>query len=403
MLPLNKIVEYSIAFITLYLTVFFVVLYLKHRRDVTDHLPVDKQFTPTISVIIPAFNEAETLTLCVTSVITADYPKDKIEVIIVDDGSKDATFVLAQSLAKQYHNVHVYTKKNEGKATALNYGIAKAKNEIIATLDGDSFITKDTIWKMLPFFKDPEVAAVTPAIKVFEPPASQKQNVLEIIQKVEYLFTLFSRRVLTYVDAVTVTPGPFSMFRAWIFDKVGGFDPHCVLEDQEIALRIQQANYKIRSSLDAVVYTEIPKTFGELLKQRIRWHRGGLRNSIKYLNMISPKYGDFGIIIMPLTFIALIALFLVFSVSIFNYTTQPSYFGTLGIDSIFLNISAIHIIGLFIFALNAIWIVWGMAHFKSEGVPAWQLLLYIVSYSYLLTIYWAAAIIKEIKMEKLSW
>ncbi len=398
---INKAIEYGIAFITLYLSVFFILLFLKNRNEVAKSPAQDRRFQPSLSVIVPAFNEGNNIRHCIESVLAADYPKERLEIIIVDDGSQDNTHMVAKELEKKDGRIRAFTKPNEGKAAALNYGISKARNEIIATLDADSFIEKDAIWKMMPYFKEPDVVAVTAAVKVLE--EKHKAGFLQVIQKIEYLFTLFSRRVLTYIEAVTVTPGPFSMFRAWVFEKIGGFDTKCILEDQEIALRIQKHNYKIRSSLDAEVYTEIPHTFNELLKQRIRWHRGGLRNSLKYLSMISPRYGDFGLIIMPLTFIALLALFGVFVVAIVNYFTQPSYFASLGLEAVFLGITPVHIIGMFIFALNLIWISWGVLHFRNEGISAWQILLYIVSYSYLLTLYWAAAIIKELKMEKLTW
>ena len=397
-----RIVEYTIAFITLYFTVFIILLYIKYRNNVSEKPKIDKKFAPGISVIIPAFNEKDTLNNCIKSLVNADYPKERLEIIIVDDGSADKTYEIAKSLSNRYKNVRCFTKKNEGKASALNYGIAKANGEIIATLDADSYIEKETIWRMLPYFKDKEVAAVTAAVKVREQ-ASGGKAVLEFIQKIEYLFTLFSRKVLMFIESVTVTPGPFSMFRSWVFKKVGMFDTKSILEDQEIALRIQKYNYKIRSSMDAGVYTEIPRNFNELLRQRIRWHRGGFHNTLKYLSLISPRYGDFGLIIMPLTLIALITIFGVFFVAIVNNLTQPYYFRYLGLEAAFLSLTPIHIVGLFILALNILWIVWGLLQFKKEKISAWQLIIYIISYSYLLTIYWTAAIIKEIKMEKASW
>ncbi len=402
-LQIVRVVEYAIAFLTLYLTVFFILLYIKYRSEVAKQPKTDKHFTPSLSIIIPAFNEEDTLEKCIKSVLNADYPKDKLEVIIVDDGSIDNTYNIALSLLKNGNRLRVFTKKNQGKAAALNFGIAKAKNDIIATLDADSYIEKNTIWRMLPYFKDKQVAAVTAAVKIVEQKSNKGRNVIEFIQKIEYLFTLFSRKMLTFVEAVTVTPGPFSMFRSWVFKEIGGFDTKSILEDQEIALRIQKHNYKIRSSMDADVYTEIPRNFNELLKQRIRWHRGGFHNTIKYLSLISPRYGDFGLIIMPLTIIALLALFGVFFVAILNYISQPYYLRYLGFEALWLSLTPIHIVGIIILALNFLWIVWGLAQFKKENVSAWQLIVYIISYSYLLTIYWTAAIIKEIKMEKLSW
>jgi len=396
-LALIKFVEYFITFLTLFVTVFFLLLFIKNRNELVEIPKIDRKWAPRISVIIPAFNEEEYIEKTIRSVLNADYPKDKISIILVDDGSVDNTYKIATAIKDK--RLQVFKKKNGGKARALNFGIAKAKTEFIATLDADSYISKSAIWKLLPYFKDPEVVAVTAAIKVME----RKKNVLESIQKVEYLFTLFSRKVLTFMEAVPVTPGPFSIFRSWVFKKIGGFDPNSILEDQEIAMRIQKHNYKIRSSMDAEVYTEVPAKFSALIKQRIRWHRGGLHNTIKYLNMISPHYGDFGIIIMPLTFLALLALFSVFILAVLYAFTQPYYTKYLGMEIIWLSLSPVHIIGVFIFALNLLWIGWGLAHFKKEKVGAPLLGIYIIAYSYLLTLYWTLALIKELKFEKISW
>ena len=140
-----RIVEYSIAFITLYFTVFIILLYIKYRNSVSEKPRIDKKFTPRLSVIIPAFNEEDTLEHCVKSLVDADYPKEELDIIIVDDGSKDKSYAIAKLLSNRYKNVRCFTKKNEGKAAALNYAITRADGEIIATLDADSFIEKDTI------------------------------------------------------------------------------------------------------------------------------------------------------------------------------------------------------------------------------------------------------------------
>ncbi len=390
-----KIIEYGVAFLALYVTVFYILVYLKNRSQM-EITPKDINWEPKISIIIPAYNEEHNVLRCLDSILSSDYPMKKLEILVIDDGSKDNTFTLAKSYEKK-GPIKVFHKKNSGKANSLNYGIKHATGELVATLDADSYILKTTIRKMLPHFNEDAVVAVTAAVKT-EPP----RNFLQELQKVEYIYTLFSRRVLCFLDAVHVTPGPFSMFRKWVFDEIGGFDPNNILEDQEIAMRIQSYNYKIRSSLDASVYTEVPGSFMGLLNQRTRWHRGGLHNAAKYTKLIGPSYGDLGVVVMPLGLIAVAAIFAVIFVSMFYFffTIHPAF---VDMGSFLFLINPIHIIGVTILLLTLGWVFAGMHLFKDEGINPLMVIVYIVSYAYLITLFWLAAIFKELRMKKMTW
>ena len=393
-LSIVKLIEYGVAFLALYVTIFYILIYIKNRKSLTD-IPEITGWEPKISVVIPAYNEERNLSRCLDSLLASDYPKEKLELLVIDDGSKDRTLEIANSYKDNC--VKAFHKKNSGKANSLNYGIEKATGELIATLDADSYIMPDTIRKMLPHFNEDAVVAVTAAVKT-EPP----KNFIQELQKVEYIYTLFSRRLLCFIDAVHVTPGPFSMFRKWVFDEVGGFDPNNILEDQEIAMRIQSYNYKIRSSLDASVYTEVPDSFMGLLNQRTRWHRGGLHNAAKYTKLIGPNYGDLGMIVMPLGLIAVAAIFAVIFVSLYYYlfTIHPAF---VDLGSFLFLINPIHIIGATILILTLAWVFAGMHLFRGEGINPIMVLIYIVSYAYLITLFWLSAIFKELTMKKMTW
>ncbi len=394
---IKVVLELAVLYLALFVTVFFMLVLLQNRRRVFERPKPDKKWRPKISVIVPAYNEERNLERCVLSVINADYPKNKIEIIIVDDGSTDRTYEIAKKLERKYPKIiKVYKKKNSGKADSVNKGIEKAAGEIIATLDADSYITPKAIEKMLPYFKEERVMAVTAAVK-----AGNREGILEKLQAVEYIYTLFSRKVMEIIEAIYVTPGPFSMFRAELFREIGGFDRNNILEDQEMAMRIQSYNYKIRSSLDADVYTEVPKTFGSLLKQRIRWHRGGLRNSYKYLHLISPKYGDMGLIVLPIGFLSVLAIFAVFFILI--YMRLYSMPAPITEHFLLLALTPGVIIGFMLLVLNLVWIYFGLKVFRNERIDLPMVLVYIFSYAYLISIFWISAIAKELKFEKLRW
>ena len=395
--PVN-ILEYVLTFFFLYATVFFMLIALKHKDDLTKK-PILGTQRPKISVIIPAYNEEKTIRDSVLSVLNSNYPKEKLEIIVIDDGSKDKTYEVANQIKDK--RLIVLTKPNSGKAASINYAIDRSSGEIIATLDADSFVTPNAIITMIPYFDEDNVAAVTAAVKVKN---NGKANLLKEMQRLEYIFIIFTRKILNYVDSVPVTPGPLSMFKREIFDKIGKFDEKNIMEDQEIALRIQSHNYKIRSSIDAEVYTQVPENFAELLKQRVRWHRGGLRNNIKYMHMISPSYGDFGVMMMPMTFIAILALIGVFFIS-FTYYASDSfyYYQKLGLDALLFSFSPLHFIVWTLFLINLAWIAWGMTLFKKEKISIPQVFIYMIGYFYLVTIYWIVALFKELRGQKLTW
>ena len=125
--------------------------------------PEDKGYKPKLSVVIPAYNEAKEIPKCIESILALNYPKDKIEIIVVDDGSKDNTLEIAQGYEKI--GVKVFTKKNEGTAAATkNYGIKKATGDIIATLDGDSYVHPEAVNNMINYFNDDSVMHAVTAI-----------------------------------------------------------------------------------------------------------------------------------------------------------------------------------------------------------------------------------------------
>jgi len=392
-----RILEYAIFFLVLYVSVFYILLSISKRDEILRNPRQKKEWVPKISFIIPAYNEEKNIGKCMESLIEADYPDEKKEIIVIDDGSTDGTF----ETAKQYEIrpfVKVYRKENGGKALALNYGIDRSHGEIITTLDSDSYIDKKAIKKMLPHFEDDSIYAVASAVKV-----SNKDNFIEKLQEVEYVYTIFTRKMLVLIESVYVTPGPFSMFRRVVFEKLGGFDPDNILEDQEIAMRIQSNNYKIRSSMDAVAYTKVPATFMGLIKQRIRWHRGGLRNALKYLNMMHPRYGDFGVIVMPLSLLGVAALFGVMLISIYRFFYSPLELPGISISNILLGVTPIHILGAIILLITFWWAFYCMGFLREEEIKATYIIAFVLSYTCLITLFWILTFAKELTLSKLKW
>ncbi len=392
---LRLFLDYALLFLSLYVIVFFVMLYIKYKNKIFES-PKQTSWKPFVSVIIPAYNEQENIEKCVRAVLECDYPKDKLEIIVVDDGSKDNTLEIVKSI--KYPKLIVLTKPNSGKAASINFGIKYAKGEIIATMDADSFIQKDVIDKMLPLFDSEDVAAITAAVLV-----RPSNKWLQELQRIEYLSMIFTRRLLSFVDAVPVTPGPFSMFRAWVFERLGGFDEQNIVEDHEMAFRIQSSNYKIKSSIDAVVYTETPDTVSALLKQRVRWYRGGLHNTFNYRHLMSPKYGDFGIMVVPLILLSLLSFFLVFTLIYDSVLNPPIYAYHLGVSGLFLSIGPTSMAAFCVLLLWFLWAYIAAKSFKDQSSDPLSIFLFLLFYGYLTIAYNIVTIAKEIRKERFSW
>lgn len=287
-------------FASLYFSIFWFLVFLDKKQSFKEEESIKRTITayPLVSIVIPAYNEEDTILKTMESVLNLDYPADKIELLILDDGSTDKTASLVKDLIKQNpaKNIRLIKQKNQGKARALNNALAKLKGEFFACLDADSFVDKDTLKKMLYIFEqnNKELTIVTPGMKVLKP-----KNLLQKLQKIEYLFAMLLCRLMSHLDCVYIAPGPFSLYRTKTIQKLGGFDPYNLTEDQEIAYKAQCHQLKLKQCYDGYVYTIAPKTFKELYQQRNRWFKGSILNFLKYKKLfLNKNYGDFGFIQM---------------------------------------------------------------------------------------------------------
>lgn len=307
-------------FITLYFESFLLVTFLSRpARAGRTRAPVNgTNETPKVAMIVPCFNEESTVGGTVKSLLALDYPKDKLEIILVDDGSTDNTPAVMDSFA-DHPQIKVIHKKNGGKFTAINTGIESTDAEFVGCLDADSFVEPDSLRESLAAFHDPEVGAVTAAMSVHQP-----KTWLEHMQNAEYIFGITLRHILSSVNGLYVIPGPFSLYRRQLVIDLGGFRPGHQTEDLEMALRMQRAGKLIENAPKARVYTKTPRTVPKLVKQRTRWTSGFLRNIIyDYSDLIgNPKYGALGMLVLPLGMLAIVSGIIVFYVLIFEFVMQ---------------------------------------------------------------------------------
>lgn len=309
-----EILMYFSIFLGLYFSIFLLSVFFENREKIYKGLK-SKDFS-SVALIVPCYNEAKNIGKTLNSLLNLDYPKEKLEIIVVDDGSDDKTFEKVKAFQKRDKRIKVFRKENGGKYTALNLGLSKTNAEFIGSVDGDSYLDAQALKKVMKFFEDLEVKAVISTIKI-----RQVTNIIEGIQYVEYLLAAFWRKVFSFLDGLFVTPGAFSVYRKEVFEVLGHYqDPYkCRIEDMEIALRMQRKNLKIKHAIDAFVYTRSPSSFKSLFKQRTRWYRGFLLTIKDYLDLLNiKKHGNLSLFLSY----SLICVFI--SIYLFIYTLQKT-------------------------------------------------------------------------------
>jgi biofilm PGA synthesis N-glycosyltransferase PgaC len=236
---------------------------------------------PTFSVIIPAHNEEDTIFRAVQSVAIARYPKNKLEIIVVDDGSTDETLNIAKQCQSQYRtNFKFVSQKNAGKAHALNNGIKNyATGELIMCLDADSSLDSNALINAADYFMDEKVVALSANVKI-----RPTKTILNTIQMFEYLVCYQMKRAQTIFNIEYIIGGIGSVFRGSALAKVGYYDTDTITEDIDLTMKfIQLGNkeHRVIYGADVIAFTESVLSLAGLIKQRFRWKYGRAQTFIK--------------------------------------------------------------------------------------------------------------------------
>ncbi|MBO9591964.1 MAG: glycosyltransferase [Niabella sp.] len=267
---------------------------LNYRRQKKETLPPLGSFKEKVSIIVPAYNEEVNCVRTVDSLLKQDYPN--LEIIFVDDGSKDNTFKNISEAFAGHPKVKVLTKPNGGKASALNYGIAQASADYLVCIDADTQLRKDAISQLMRYFVNETIGAVAGNVKV-----GNINNVLTRWQSIEYITAQnFDRRAFDYINGITVVPGAIGAFRKKAIVEAGGFTTDSLAEDCDLTIRILRQGYVIRNCNDAVAITEAPETIRQFLKQRFRWSYGVMQSFWKNRDAcFKARYKGLGMVSLP--------------------------------------------------------------------------------------------------------
>ena len=284
---------------TFWSTLMFVPLavYSKYKED----LQSEPSSYPSISVLVPAYNEEKVIGRTIDGLLDADYPNK--EIIVIDDGSKDGTL----KIANQYKDkVKVLHKENSGKASALNYGIAFAKGEIIIIVDADTIIGRNALKQLVKgFSSDKNVAAVAGNIKV-----RNRVNWITWSQALEYVAGIeIIRRAFDFFGSITIVPGALGAFRKTALEEVGTYHKDTLVEDFDATIKVLKSGFVIQGSTTSTAYTEAPQTLHDFYKQRKRWYRGNLQVLSRHSEtLFNPRYAFLYKIAFPFMIISMVVL-----------------------------------------------------------------------------------------------
>lgn len=406
---------YPMLFVGLYTAIYFLYVYFEKYDDVYKVKTNPLKYY-SVTVIVPCFNEEKTVLKTLKSLSKLNYPKDKLHIMVVDDGSTDKTYEISKKYADSKEckfQLSVLKKKNGGKYTALNYGLERCKTEIVGALDADSFVTEDALKNMISSFDEELVMAVTPSMRIHDP-----KSFLQRIQAVEYLMGLFLRKVFSLLSGEHVTPGPFTMIRKEFFDKHGNYRKAHHTEDIEVALRIQSLGYKIDHARNAPVYTTGPSEFDVLFKQRVRWYYGFIENVLDYKHLFDKKYGLLGTFILPVAFLSVfmvlisstIALtrfisqikdgvqhLIITNFDIFNLLKMPK------IDVFYFNIDAVVLLSLLSLFIGFLMVLFAKKVSEEKLHIKFSYFLFLGFYWILFTLWWGVSIFYKLIGKKTKW
>jgi len=411
MASILDIIFYVLIFLSVYVQVFFFVTFLENRKNIITRTGKIKLSSyPAVTVVVPCFNEENTVCETVQSLCDLDYPKDKLKIVLIDDGSTDNTFSKISKFAHQ-PNVKIIHKKNGGKYTALNLALKNLDTDFFGCLDADSLAHPESLARIMSFFeKDVDIMAVIPSIVVHDP-----KNFIQNAQKAEYSMGLYFKKMLGFLGAINVTPGPLTIFRKKVFDDLGPYRQGHNAEDTEIAYRMQKNHYKIEHCNDSYVYTNTPSTINKLYRQRIRWSYGFINNTIDYRGVLfRKKYGNFSTFTLPMGIISIFSVSYLFGrtiYSIFDFLySEISVFSALGwnfptksFDMFFINVPSFNFLIVLVYALIIFAIMFGRKMSKEKKIFSFNILYFFPVFSVIAPFWFMKAIYNTILQRKPSW
>jgi cellulose synthase/poly-beta-1,6-N-acetylglucosamine synthase-like glycosyltransferase len=241
----------------------------------------DDDALPTVSLIVPAKDEELVIQRCLNGILNIDYPKDKLDVIVVDGNSTDNTDKICQEFTQKHPNLFKIMNESgsKGKPAALNLALSCAKGEIVGVFDADSLPEKDVLRRAVAYFADEKIMAVQGKTDSLNEKSSILTRVISMEERAWFQSLISGREKLQLFVPLT---GSCQFVRRNVLEELGGWDEMSLTEDVELALRLVEKKYSIKYAQDVRSLQETPNDISGLIRQRTRWYRGYMETAIKY-------------------------------------------------------------------------------------------------------------------------
>ena len=235
---------------------------------------------PNVSILVPVKNEERVVGRLLDALTRLDYPAENLEIIVVEDESRDRTLEICNDYAGRFPSIKVFHRDQSlGKGDALNYAFHRSKGEIIATFDADDIPEAGAIMKALRYFGDPETGAVHGYHKTL----NLRESVVSRLAAYETFLYRLSNDGKAALNLFVTFSGSNTFFRRSALEKVGLWDARSLVEDAELSVRFARAHISTRL-VPVECWQEVPAKVGSVFRQRIRWSGGNLRTGVKHWN-----------------------------------------------------------------------------------------------------------------------
>jgi cellulose synthase/poly-beta-1,6-N-acetylglucosamine synthase-like glycosyltransferase len=236
---------------------------------------------PTFSIVVPVKDEEKVVGRLVESLLKVDYPREKLEIVLVEDGSVDGTRGICVDYVERFPAEVSLLRQpvSSGKPSALNYALKHVRGEIVAVFDADSVPSSDIFKKAAEYFECSSAAAVQGQMRSINGQESMLAKFVSYEESVRYGTYLNGKDVLSLFVPLT---GSCYFVRKSVLDAVGGWDGDSLSEDMELSAKLIGDGHRIRYASDLVSWQENPSNLGQLFRQRVRWFRGCMEVSLKY-------------------------------------------------------------------------------------------------------------------------
>ncbi|MCW4029687.1 MAG: glycosyltransferase family 2 protein [Candidatus Bathyarchaeota archaeon] len=287
---------------------------------------------PSFSLIIPSKNEEAVIRRCLDGILNVDYPKEKMQIIIIDGNSKDGTAKICSEFVDKYpQNIQFISEQtSKGKPAALNLALPYVNGDIVGVFDADSLPEKEVLLKTAAYFKDQKIVAIQGRTTSINEKSNALTRVISMEEKAWFQALLSGREHMQLFVPLT---GSCQFVRRNVLEELGGWDENSLTEDIELALRLVEKKYSVKYAPDVCSGQETPENLGNLVKQRVRWYRGYMETALKYgrlLNTLNKRTvdaeislgGPFMMVVSLLSYINwfVVAVFLWQSTPIINFT-----------------------------------------------------------------------------------